>query len=165
DISVLAPEDLHSIADASLDLIIANSVFQYVRPREMRGYLALFRRKLKPTGRLIVADVVPRRIGLLADAYALLHFARAGGFLLAAIGGLLRTFFSDYRATRRALGITQYDEPEMLAALSGAGFVATRQAHNMGHNQARMAFVGQPDAGASLTSANRPGPHVVGGPF
>jgi len=162
-ISVLSPEDLPSIADGSLDLVIANSVFQYMRPHEVEHYLALFKRKLKATGRLVVADVVPRNVGLLTDTTALLRFARAGGFLLAAIAGLLRTFFSDYRAKRRTLGITQYDEPEMLAALGGAGFLATRQVHNVGHNQARMAFVALPRPIDALPAiCGGPSPNLVG---
>ena len=82
----------------------------------------------------------------MADAKALLSFAWTGGFLKAAVAGLVRTALSDYRKVRDELGFAQYDEAEMLEILSEAGFAAERRARNFGHNQARMAFIARPAA-------------------
>ena len=70
----------------------------------------------------------------------MLAFGWQGGFLLPALGGLVRTVFSDYRKIRAELGLTHYEEAEMLALLEKAGFTARRLEKNLGHNQARMAF-------------------------
>jgi hypothetical protein len=64
--------------------------------------------------------------------------------LLAALGGLVRTLFSDYRRLRARVGLTHYSEAGMLGLLSAAGFAAERAERNIGHNQARMAFVARP---------------------
>jgi hypothetical protein len=69
-----------------------------------------------------------------------LRFAVANGFLLAALGGLLRTFFSDYRQLRSRVGLSRYSEDAMLQKLGLAGYSANRVAVNIGHNQSRMAF-------------------------
>lgn len=141
-IHVLAPEDLESdIGDGSLDLVILNSVLQYLGPAERDEALARLARKLAPGGELVVADVIPPGVGPAQDALALLRFAAANGFLLAAVSGLAKALFSRYRTVRSALGLARYDQSEMLAILDRAGLTAARQPHNLGHNDARMAFL------------------------
>jgi SAM-dependent methyltransferase len=145
-IAVLAPEGVEALPDGSLDLVVVNSLAQYLSLDELRGLLRLWRAKLKPAGRLVLADVIPPDVSPLTDAKALLSFAASGGFLKAAVIGLVRTALSDYRKLRDELGLAQYDEPEMLEILAEAGFSAERRARNLGHNQARMTFVARPSA-------------------
>ena len=78
------------------------------------------------------------------DALALLRFARANGFLAAAIAGLARTVLSDYWRLRSRIGLTRYDEDAMVAKLAAAGLSATRVDVNIGHNRARMTFLARP---------------------
>jgi len=143
-ITVLAPEDVGSLPDASLDLIVANSLVQYLSRDELREALRLWRKKLRPAGRLVLADVIPPDLSPLADARALLGFAARDGFLKDALLGLARTAFSDYRRLRRDLGLARYGEDEMLGLLRADGFAAERRRPNLGHNQARMTFVARP---------------------
>ena len=145
-IVVLAPEEIEGLADGSLDLVVVNSLIQYLSLEELRRHLRLWRAKLKPDGRLVVADVIPADVSPVADAKALVSFAWTGGFLKAALAGLVRTALSDYRKVRDELGFAQYDEAEMLEILSEAGFAAERRARNFGHNQARMTFIARPAA-------------------
>jgi ubiquinone/menaquinone biosynthesis C-methylase UbiE len=145
-IVVLAPEEIEGLPDASLDLVVVNSLIQYLSLEELRRHLRLWRAKLKRDGRLVVADVIPADVSPVADAKALLSFAWTGGFLKAALAGLVRTALSDYRKVRDELGFAQYDEAEMLEILSEAGFAAERRARNFGHNQARMTFIARPAA-------------------
>src|ERR1043166_3118413 len=58
-IRVIAPEEIERLPDATLDLIFANSLIQYLTVEELRRTLALWRRVLAPRGILIVADVIP----------------------------------------------------------------------------------------------------------
>lgn len=145
-IVVLAPEEIEGLSDASLDLVVVNSLIQYLSLEELRRHLRLWRAKLSRDGRLVVADVIPADVSPVADAKALLSFAWTGGFLKAALAGLVRTALSDYRKVRDELGFAQYDEAEMLEILSEAGFAAERRARNFGHNQARMTFIARPAA-------------------
>jgi SAM-dependent methyltransferase len=143
-IAVIAPEEIDAVADGSLDLVVVNSLVQYLSLDELRRLLATWRAKLKPQGRLVLADVIPPDVGPFTDARALLSFAWQGGFLRQALIGLVRTALSDYRKVRDELGVAQYGEAEMLELLGDCGFAAERRAQNMGHNQSRMTFVATP---------------------
>jgi SAM-dependent methyltransferase len=140
----MAPEQLGEIPAGSLDLIVVNSVLQYLSRADLDGLLATWRGLLKPGGQLLIADVVPPDVGPLTDVLALLRLAAGNGFLIASLGGLVRTFFSDYRKKRATLGLAHYSEVEMLALLSAAGYDVRRRSTNLGHNQARMAFIAVP---------------------
>src|SRR5262245_26531722 len=58
-IKICAPEELEARASGSLDLIVANSVVQYLSSAELERLLALWKRLLTPGGTLIVADIIP----------------------------------------------------------------------------------------------------------
>ena len=139
-IKVIGPEDVERLSDASLDLIFANSLVQYLNAAEFDWMLALWRRLLAPGGILIVADVIPPQVGAASDGLALLRYAAAHGFLGAALVGLTRTALSRYWKLRSELGIARYSEPEFLAKLRAAGFSAERLPKNVEHNPARMTF-------------------------
>lgn len=141
DVTVLAPDEMAGIPDSSIDLLVVNSVVQYLSRDEFREALAVWRRKLAADGTLMLADVIPPGRGALADAASLLSFAAANGFLLAAGAGLVRTFFSEYRQVRSRLGIQTFDEAGMIKELTSCGFAAHRHLPNLGHNAGRMAFV------------------------
>ncbi len=143
-IQVLAPEQVESLPQNSLDLIVANSLVQYLKADELDRLLTLWRRLLAPDGTLIVADVIPPDVGTLSDAIALIRYAAANGFLFAALAGMARTALSPYRKLRAELGIARYPEAEFMAKLRAAGFSAERLARNMEHNPARMTFRARP---------------------
>jgi len=143
-IKAIAPEDVDRLPNASLDLVFANSLVQYLTAAELDRILALWRRLLAPGGVLIVADVIPPHVGAVSDGLALLRYAAAHGFLGAAVLGLARTALSRYRQLRSELGIARYSEAEFLAKLRAAGFSAERLAKNVEHNPARMTFRAAP---------------------
>lgn len=134
------------LADASLDLVVANSLVQYLTREELRALLEVWRRKLKPDGSLVIADIVPPDVSPAADALALLRFGWQAGFLGAAVLGLARTAVSDYRRARATLGFATYSEAELLSFFRAARFEGRRIRPNFGHNQARMAFCATPVA-------------------
>jgi SAM-dependent methyltransferase len=143
-IRVLAPEEVERLPDHGLDFIALHSVAQYLTPEQTQSLLRLFHRLLQPSGMLLVSDVIPPQVTALADVTALLRFGAANGFLFAAAAGVARTFFSDYRSLRARLGLTRYSEAAMTEKLTAAGFAAQRAPKNIGHNQARMAFIARP---------------------
>jgi SAM-dependent methyltransferase len=145
-IRTVAPEDVERLPDRSLDLIVLHSVAQYLSPEEAGTHFALFQRLLKSGGVLAVSDVIPPQLPAAADAWALLHFAGANGFLPAAMIGLARTRLSNYWRLRTRYGLTRYSERDMLDKLAAAGFTARRAPKNIGHNQERMAFTARPAA-------------------
>jgi ubiquinone/menaquinone biosynthesis C-methylase UbiE len=140
-IRVRSLDDLRKMEEKSIDLAVMNSVAQYMTPEELDSAFAVIRRLLKPTGRLVVGDILRPEVGMGRDVLALLKFARANGFLKDALYGLASTALSDYRQLRSRVGLQRYSESEIIAKLAAAGFTASRTTRNIGHNPWRMTFV------------------------
>ena len=140
-IRVRSLEELRSMPEASIDLVVMNSVAQYMKPDELDVAFAVIRRLLKPNGRLVLGDVLRPEVGMFRDVLALLMFASKHGFLKDALVGLVKTALSDYRELRTKVGLQRYSEQDMLAKLKKAGFSAVRAPKNIGHNRWRMTFV------------------------
>jgi len=143
-IEVWAPDDISRLEPASVDFVAMISVAQYLSPEMLDDLLQQFRRLLRSDGALLLGDIIPPGVSAAADATALLRFAAANGFLRAAILGLVRTAFADYRKLRLRVGLTTYDEASLLAKLRAAGFSGERQPINVGHNRRRMTFLARP---------------------
>ena len=143
-IRVRSLEDLRKMTEQSVDLVVMNSVAQYMTPQELDGAFATIRRLLRSSGRLVLGDILRPEIGMLRDVFALLRFAAACGFLRDALRGLLSTALSDYRQLRSRIGLQRYSEDEIISKLAKAGFTASRAPFNIGHNQYRMTFVARP---------------------
>jgi ubiquinone/menaquinone biosynthesis C-methylase UbiE len=143
-ISVLAPEQVAALPDASFDLVVMHSVTQYLSGAELDRLLAMFRRLVKPSGTVIVGDIVPPQLAAPAAALTLLRFGAANGFFWAAVFGLMRIFASDYLRLRKTVGLSHYTQDAMLEKLKAAGFSTQRAPRNIGRNQWRMTFLAQP---------------------
>jgi SAM-dependent methyltransferase len=143
-IRALAPQEVEKLPDGSVDIIVSNSMTQYLAPAELDRVLALWRRLLAPAGTLIVADVIPPDAGALTDVSALLRYAAANGFFVAALIGLARTAVSPYSRLRSRLGVTRYTQSAFTQKLEAAGFTAERLPRNLEHNAARMTFRARP---------------------
>ena len=140
-IRVRSLDDVRKMTEKSIDLVIMNSVAQYMTPQELDSALTVIQRLLKPSGRLVLGDILRPEVGMAKDVAALLKFAGAHGFLTDALYGLASTALSDYRQLRTKIGLQRYGEDEMIRKLANAGFTATRAPVNIGHNPWRMTFV------------------------
>jgi SAM-dependent methyltransferase len=140
-ITVESADETTGRMGASFDLIVVNSLLQYLDRDTLEGLLVLWRRLLKADGRLVIADVISPGVSVLTDAAALLRFGWQGGFLVVAVAGLVRTALSGYRKLRGELGFSMHRETDFIALLAKHGLSAERVHPNFGHNQARMTFV------------------------
>src|SRR5215470_12424313 len=140
-ITVISTDRATGLQPESFDMVILHSVSQYLTPKEFDQKAVLFHRLLRPGGLLVVGDVVPPDASALSDARALLRFGWQDGFFCAAVLGLIRTFFSDYRQLRAKVGLTRYSEQEMAGRLAAAGFRVSRAKNNLGHLATRMTFL------------------------
>jgi ubiquinone/menaquinone biosynthesis C-methylase UbiE len=143
-IRVRSLEDIRKMTEHSVDLVVMNSVAQYMTPQELDSALSVIRRILKPSGRVVLGDILRPEVGMFRDVLALLRFAARHGFLKDALIGLVSTALSDYRQLRTRVGLQRYGEAEITAKLAAAGFTATRAHANIGHNPWRMTFVARP---------------------
>ena len=140
-IRVRSLDDVRKMPERSVDLVVMNSVAQYMTPAELDFAFAVIKRLLKPGGRLVLGDILRPEVGMPRDVIALLRFAARHGFLRDALIGLVATALSDYRQLRTKVGLQRYSEAELVAKLAAAGFTASRAHSNIGHNPWRMTFV------------------------
>jgi SAM-dependent methyltransferase len=143
-IKVRSLDDVRKMAENSVDLVVMNSVAQYMTPAELDFAFAVIRKVLKPTGRFVLGDILRPQVGMLIDVFALLRFAANHGFLKDALWGLAATAVSDYRQLRTRVGLTRYSEADIIEKLARTGFSAARAGQNIGHNPWRMTFVAHP---------------------
>jgi SAM-dependent methyltransferase len=144
NIRVISPEQMERLPDHSFGLIVVHSVIQYLTRTETEALLSVFERLLQPEGILIIGDVILPRGRASSDALALLRLAAANGFFMGTLAGLVRLLFSDYRSLRGQLGLARYEANDIVRMLSVAGFASKRAPKNIGHDQARLAFVAAP---------------------
>ncbi len=141
NIVVLSDHDFAALPPAGLDIVIVNSLLQYLTRTEFEQLLTHVHKALAQGGQLVLADIIPPDANAVSDVKALLGFAWQGGFLLAACKGLAATFFSDYRKKRGEIGLTRYSAAEIEELLRIHGFASQRRARNIGHNQDRHCFI------------------------
>jgi SAM-dependent methyltransferase len=109
--------DLASPASAhegEFDLILANSVVQFMTAEEFRAWLQRWRHMLAPTGNIVVSDLVPPDYPALADLVTLLHFSSSRGFLFRALYDAARVM-PLYWKTRRAQPLLRTSREELAA--------------------------------------------------
>jgi len=140
-IRVRSLDDLRKMPEKTVDLVVMNSVAQYMTAAELDAAFAVVKRLLKASGRLVLGDILRPDVGMAKDVAALLRFAATHGFVKDALIGLVTTALSDYRQLRAKVGLQRYGEAEMIGKLAAAGFTASRAHANIGHNPWRMTFV------------------------
>jgi SAM-dependent methyltransferase len=140
-LAIASSEDLDRLAPQSLDVVVINSVAQYIGRDEFSAILDRIARWLRPDGFLILSDIVPKRESMIADIGQFLMQALRNGYFLAGLRGLAATFSSDYRRIRVTGGFSRYDTAEIEFLVAGSGLRATRHPENFGLNQRRMTFL------------------------
>jgi SAM-dependent methyltransferase len=140
-IRVLEQFGLDELAGDSVDLIIVNSVIQYLSDEQLHEALVLFNRLLKSGGGFLLGDVINPGTRNSRHVTTLLRFAWRHGFFLAAIGGLAQTFVSPYRNLRREVGFATFTSEQILDKLARHGFTAEKLARNIGISGNRSSYL------------------------
>jgi SAM-dependent methyltransferase len=140
-IRILDDAALGGLAPASIDLVIVNSVIQYLGEQDLARALDLFATLLKPGGSLLLGDVITPGTPMTRHVTTFLGFALRRGFLPAALVGLAPTSASPYRRLQREIGLKSYAPAEMIALLRQHGFVAERLAANIAVSRHRAAYL------------------------
>src|SRR5438309_7348148 len=72
-------------AGLRLDLILVNSVVQYMTPDEFHGWLGRWRAMLAPEGRLVLSDLLTRAVNPLREVVELLLLSAGGRCLVSVV--------------------------------------------------------------------------------
>jgi SAM-dependent methyltransferase len=153
-IRVLDDAELGAFSPASIDLIIVNSVVQYLDRRQFVDALQLFHRLLKSDGKLLLGDIIAPDTPLIGHVTTFLRFAWQNGFLVAACIGLARNFVSPYRKLRRDAGYACYTQTQLLGLLDQNGFVGERLASNIAVSQLRSSYLARKSSVVGVSSSD-----------
>jgi SAM-dependent methyltransferase len=140
-IDVLDEARLEAVTPGSVDLIVVNSVVQYLSSQQFANALRLFRKLLKSDGKLLIGDIIEPDTPLLRHVITFLRFAWQNGFFLAGILSLVRNLTSPYCQLRHSAGYACYRAAEMLAVLAANGFVGERLPSNIAVSQLRSSYL------------------------
>jgi len=113
-IVVVSGDQLKELPSECLDLILINSVFQYLSREQFVTALLDLRRLLKPTGRFLIGDLIAPGTAIWQHVRVFLAFAYRKGFLIPAITGLVRIFLPSYASVKREHGLSEYSDAELL---------------------------------------------------
>jgi ubiquinone/menaquinone biosynthesis C-methylase UbiE len=138
NIRVLSEGDMEVLPAGSVDVILVHSVLQYLSKEQFKDLLPRFHGILSSGGVLYVGDVVSPATSTLTDVYSLVTAGVRHGFFFDVLVGLVRTFFSNYRAVKEKNGFTTYTQEEILDMLCAYGFTAKRMPKNIGISAHRM---------------------------
>jgi SAM-dependent methyltransferase len=153
-IRVLGEAELSAVPAASVDLIIVNSVVQYLDRRQFSDALQLFHRLLKSDGELLLGDIIAPDTPLIGHVTTFLRFAWENGFFFAAIIGLARNFVSPYRKLRRDAGYACYTQTQLLGLLNDNGFSGERLASNIAVSQLRSSYLARKSSAEGVSSSD-----------
>lgn len=140
-IHILSDSSLAEVATASIDLIIVNSVVQYLSTEDFNEALRLFYILLRPGGAVLLGDIITPGTATLDHVATFLRFAWSRGFLLSAISALVQTFSSPYRKLQREIGLTAYAPAEMHDILRNRGFIAEQLSRNVAVSDLRSSYL------------------------
>jgi SAM-dependent methyltransferase len=152
-IRVLDEAALEALGDASIDLIVVNSVVQYLSVAQFAAALQLFHRLLKHDGTLLLGDIIAPDTPFVGHVTTFLRFAWQNGFFIAALVGLARNFVSPYRKLRRDAGYACYTQTQLLGLLAAHGFVGERLASNIAVSQLRASYLARKSSTAGVSSS------------
>ncbi len=133
-------EQSDKAAAHEFDLILVNSVIQYMSTDELQDWLRRWRGMLKHGGRIIISDIIPPGIGFLAEIYDSIRFAMHKGYLVRSLGKLGQEFFR-YLNRRRRLQLLRFGPEELSKMAASAGLTTEFLAENLTFRRGRKTAV------------------------
>lgn len=122
------------------DLVLVNSVVQYLTPGEFAGWLRRWRGLLAPGGQVVVSDLSAPGASVWRDVLSLLSFSARRGYLRRAVGNVLAER-GRYGRMAAARPLYRPGREEVARLADEAGLGARFLARNLTHFSARAAVV------------------------
>ena len=130
---------------APFDLILVNSVAQYMAPEELRGWLPRWRRMLAPNGRVVISDLIPPSHSSSFDIVDLFRFGVRHGSPIRVVRDSLGDV-REYRRTSRDVPLVRVGIQELTAHAAEAGLETEALPRNLTHFRKRWTAILRPRA-------------------
>jgi SAM-dependent methyltransferase len=142
-LATAAPVDLGPGVHAPVggyDLILVNSVIQYMSASELAGWLVRWNGMLRATGQVVLSDVPAPGTAALPELLGVLRFAATHRILLRTVlDGVAEA--DRYLHSRRRGDLQRWQPAELARRVAGAGLVAEVLPANLTHFRSRFSMV------------------------
>jgi SAM-dependent methyltransferase len=139
-VQILELDPWHSRLPVRVDLVLVNSVVQYMQRDELHTWLARWRDLLSPRGQLVISDLITPDSGFLGEVADSLLFAARRGFLWKSLAHAAGQF-GVYMRARRTLPMLRIEARELLQEAERAGLAAQILDHNLTYRRNRFTAV------------------------
>ena len=139
NVTTIDLSDPYSV-DLRFDLVVANSVIQYMVTDELLRWLQIWRRLLKPDGTVVISDVPSVDSSLSRETLAWLVFSARNRVLFPSFRFALANWWR-YRAAHSASPLLSVDDARMKQLASEAGLRARRLPVNLAYQTSRSSFL------------------------
>ena len=127
-------------AVGTVDLLLANSVVQYMTADEFAGWLSRWRTLLAPEGRIVLSDVPVPGASVVGELLVMLRFAARHGFLLRAVRDGVREA-GRYARFRNAADLTCWAPDDIVRLAGEFGLTARILPANLTHRSGRFSVL------------------------
>jgi cyclopropane fatty-acyl-phospholipid synthase-like methyltransferase/ribosomal protein S18 acetylase RimI-like enzyme len=125
------------------DLILVNSVVQYMTDAELNFWLATWRECLTSEGQLVLSDLIPDDYQSRWDMLDLLRFSLRHGFLFRVVQEGMKEI-KRYRGMRHALPLKRFTREELIQRAADYGLSVRFTPQNLTYRQKRFTAVLSP---------------------
>ena len=126
--------------EQKFDMILVNSVIQYMTPEQFSAWLLHWRNMLAQNGRIVISDIIPPGHPALRDVWDLLQFSARRGFLLRAMWQALGEIWQ-YWGVRRVRPLTQFRREDFNGQAVALGMTVKYLPLNLTHFTKRLTAV------------------------
>jgi hypothetical protein len=121
------------------DLIVVNSVIQYMSPDVLAGWLQRWRKWVDEDGAISITDVAEASPSLLREGVEFFWLALRSGVLLDAVK-FARENSARYRSTRAGSELATFDETRLRRLAEAARLDLEREPKNLAYQSGRSSF-------------------------
>jgi SAM-dependent methyltransferase len=137
-VTVDSVDKLVTDGSGRFDLVLVNSVVQYMEPSDLADWMRRWRDLVHDHGRIVISNIAQPGGRLIVDLAALLSFCRRGGLPVTRVTApILRSWLAYFRA-RTARPLLTLTRGELAALARQAGLVVDFCPGNLTHRRDRL---------------------------
>ena len=127
--------------DEKVDIIIVNSVLQYMSPDEFKKSLIELQRICKPETRIVFSDVIPHNYSKVTDFFVQLKLSLKFNFFRKLVLYAVSNSLFSPSLSLSSNYLTKYDEGELKAILSEFNFTSEKMKSNFTFSKKRYTLI------------------------
>jgi ubiquinone/menaquinone biosynthesis C-methylase UbiE len=127
--------------EEKLDVIIINSVIQYMSTEELKQSLLELQRLCKPETRIVISDVIPRNYSKVTDFLVQIKLSLKFNFFRRLVVYAISNSVFSPQLSLSSNYLTKYDEQELIDLLEEHNFLAKKMESNFTFSKKRYTLV------------------------